>query len=555
MKIEESTDIIAQILYRSGVRHAVVSSGSRSLRMVRAVADNANIKVRMVVDERVAAFSAIGINDYTSRPVALICTSGSAMLNYSPAVAEAYYRGIPLIIITADRPTEVLDINDGQTIRQFHAIDSIVKVSIDIDATTRCSESDFDEINRVISIAMSPRKGPVHINLHLEEGNAFIPAESTGYNKAPATPDAIRWNDYLSASELSELSHKKILIFLGQMRPDRNLSKSVRQLARQDNIVVVADAVSNCSGGNIINDIESIVGKVKDYPEIFNPEIVITMGKTSPVSRRFKEWLRNIGDYRHWRINDRQEPEDTYYHLDKTIVAEDDMFLEYLTDNLPTNVETSYSQQWLNLRTEAQTIKKTLISNSPWSDISAIDTILGHLPEGYNIQCSNGMSIRYLSLTGTADHPLYCNRGVNGIDGSTSTALGFSSVADAPTLLITGDMSALYDISALYSGQLSPAFKMVIMANKGGEIFRMVPATRDYENREGMLCLIPDIRWENVARSVDMEYYEASNSEMLCHALPRFFSDNTAAAMLVINTPAGNSRAYSDIIKEIYNKL
>lgn len=553
MKIEESTDIIAQILYRSGVRHAVVSSGSRSLRMVRAVADNANIEVRMIVDERVAAFSAIGISDCTSRPVALICTSGSAMLNYSPAVAEAYYRGIPLIVITADRPADVIDINDGQTIRQFHALDNIAKASIDIDATTPCSEADFDEINRVISIAMSPRKGPVHINLHLEEGYGFIKDESTGYEKAAVTPDVIRRHEYLSASELSGLSRKKILIFLGQMHPDRDISKSVRQLAGHDNIVVVAEAVSNCSGGNIIDDIESIIGRVKDYPEIFNPEIVITLGKTSPVSRRFKEWLRNIGDYRHWRVNDRKEPEDTYYHLDKTIVAGDDMFLKYLTDNLPA-AEISYSQPWLNLKADAQTIKKTLISNSPWSDISAIDTILEHLPEGYNIQCSNGMSIRYLSLIGTAGHPLYCNRGVNGIDGSTSTALGFSSVAEAPTLLITGDMSALYDISALYSGQLSPAFKMVIMANKGGEIFRMVPATRDYENREEMLCHMPDIKWENVARSVDMEYYEASDNGILCRVLPRFFCDSTRASLLVINTPAGNSRIYSDIIKEIYNK-
>ena len=112
MKIKETTDIIAEMLYRAGVRQVIVSSGSRSLRMVRAVADNKGLTVRMVVDERVAAFMALGMGDSTRQPVALVCTSGTAMLNYAPAVAEAYYRGMPLIVITADRPIESIGINE-----------------------------------------------------------------------------------------------------------------------------------------------------------------------------------------------------------------------------------------------------------------------------------------------------------------------------------------------------------------------------------------------------------------------------------------------------------
>lgn len=555
MKMEESTDIIAEILYRSGVKHVVASSGSRSLRMVRAAADNTGFSMHMVVDERVAAFSALGISDCVSQPVALVCTSGSAMLNYAPAIAEAYYRGIPLIAITADRPIDVIDINDGQTIHQYHALDNIVKASVDIDATTPCTKEGFDIINRTISLSLSPRKGPVHINLHLEEGNDALTYKSIPYDGLPVAPAGLSMPDDTLSSHIKEIAYNKILVFLGQMPPDSNMDMIVEQLLACPNVVVIADIVSNCRAAGVITDIESIIGKIREESDRYRPQTVITLGKTSPVSRNLKEWLRSIDGYNHWRINDRQEPEDTYHHLERTIVADAPTFLKSLVDNMPKRDVPSYREIWLDLYDKAQAVKTSLMTSAQWSDITAVGMILEHLPENYNIQCSNGMSIRYMSLTGVKGHTLYCNRGVNGIDGSTSTALGFSSVAETPTLLVTGDMSAIYDISALFSGQLTPKFKMVILANDGGEIFRLTKATRDYERREQLLCNIPTIKWEDVAKSVDMDYFEASNKEELSKIIPSFFSMTGRASMLVVRTSPGNSETYRNIIKEIYNKI
>lgn len=555
MKFEESTDIIAKMLSEAGVRHVVASSGSRSLRMVRAAVDNGALNVRMVVDERVAAFSALGISDCLNEPVALICTSGSAMLNYGPAISEAYYRGIPLIAITADRPVDVIDINDGQTIHQNHALDNIVKASLDIDATKPCSKEALDAVKHVISAALSPRKGPVHINLHLEEGNEALTYESIDYEVVAEEPIVLNPEPTLSSMNGAEFSDKKILIFLGQMPFDRETADLAVKLSRKPNVVIVADIVSNCSGGDVITDIEPIAGRLKESPDTYAPDLLITLGKTSPISRRFKEWLRSLKGYSHWRVNDKAEPEDTYYHLDRTVVSDDKAFLEFLDNNIPDSNHSTYNKVWFELYRKASAVKAKLLVCAPWSDVAAINIVAERMPENYDIQCSNGMSIRYLSMIGINRHRLQANRGVNGIDGSTSTAIGYSTVSYTPTLFITGDMSAVYDISALYSGQLTPKFKMVIIANKGGEIFRMVKATRDYKNCEKMLCEIPEIKWDSVANSVGMHYYEASDASQLEQQLPLFFAETDKASLLVINTPAGNSETYRNIIKETDKEL
>lgn len=555
MKFEESTDIIAKILYDSGVRHVIASSGSRSLRMVRSVASHPQLNVRMIVDERVAAFSAIGISDCTAQPTALICTSGTAMLNYAPAIAEAYYRGIPMIIITADRPIDIIDINDGQTIHQFHALDNIVKKSIDIDATRPCCKNDFDKIIDTISFALSPRKGPIHINLHLEEGNDAMDYQCIDYEIELSRLHKPNLIPCPSSFPKSEFALKKTLIFLGQMPFDSEMISLVEHVAVLPNIVVVADVVSNCNTPNVITDIESLTDHIKAHPDIFNPELVITLGKTSPVSRRFKEWLRSIGGYVHWRVNDKPEPENTYFHLERTIIADEKTFLKHIVDNADRTDVDTFNRSWMALNRRADAIKTNLLAEAPWSDIAAINMIIKQIPGNYTIQCSNGMSIRYLSLTGANRHRLYCNRGVNGIDGSTSTAIGYSSVSDTPTLLISGDMSALYDISALYSGQLSPNFKMIVIANEGGEIFRLTQATRSYEKREEMLCNIPDIKWKDVASSVNMDYFEAQSKEELESILNSFFVKNDRSTLLIIKTPMGNSNIYRNIIKEINKRL
>lgn len=556
MKMVESTDIIAGILENAGIRHVVVSSGSRSLRMVRAVTDNLSFDIHMIIDERVAAFFALGICESTGQPAAIICTSGSAMLNYGPAVAEAYYRGIPLIVVTADRQKDMIDINDGQTIHQSGALANIVKHSVDIDATKPCSKDDFDDIAGCVSLALSPRKGPVHINLHLEEGNDAMTFQSIEYDCRQITGSGYPAETELHSLPFDDISGKRLLFFLGQMQPDDEFDRYVEKLSERPNVVVIADIVSNCRAKGIITDVESVIGKVKEDTATFAPDIVITLGKTAPVSRRFKEWLRDIDGYQHWRVNDKAEEEDTYFHLCRTIVTDEKTFLKQIMLNIkPSGGHVSYRTSWLELFEKCQPLKRGLIACAPWSDIYAIGKIMECIPEHYVIQSSNGLTIRYLAMTGAGNHLLFCNRGVNGIDGSTSTAIGYAAVSNLPTLLISGDMSAIYDISALFSGHIPPQFRMIIMANGGGEIFRYIKATRYYGLREEMLCNVPMVGWENVARAVGLDYLEANDAMQLHRALKSFFSDTGRAVIMTIKTPAGNSEIYEGIINEINSVL
>lgn len=582
MKMTESTDNIANILMAAGVREVVVSSGSRSLRMVRAVIDNGSLNVRMIVDERVAAFFALGISEATNRPVVLVCTSGTAMLNYAPAIAEAFYRGIPLIVITADRPKEMIDINDGQTIHQFHALDNIVKMSIDIDATKECSIEDYNALTKAIIEGLSPRKGPIHINLHLQEGGAIhdipvrdfkpgtdiisngvknaLPYDLISYSRSCASEKQLLTpEDWSAVMHNAPLSEKKILLFVGQRSYEEKFDEYINRLSKHDNVVIVTDFVGNCDTDGVVANVEPLMGTIRKQPLMFKPDIFISFGKTSPISRSFKEWLRETGDYQHWRVNDTDKDEDTYYHLKYTIVSDDVAFLDWLLMSIEYDMiknDTSertghYRDIWF---TEYHRVVKSvnrLLEEAPWSDIYAINVVLKALPEEYDIQCSNGMSIRYLSLVNPSGRNVYCNRGVNGIDGSTSTALGYASVNNNSTLLITGDMSAVYDISALFSGQLTPDFKMIVIANGGGEIFRLTKATRDYEKRESMLCALPSIDWFQVAGAVGMEYFEANDAKELSGILPRFFKKGDKASLLIVNTPAGNSIAYREIIKQV----
>lgn len=559
MENMEATDIIAKILETRGVKDAVVSSGSRCLRMVRAVDDNPAIAVRMVVDERVAAFMALGISDATQRPVALVCTSGSAMLNYAPAIAEAYYRGVPLIVITADRPPEMLEINDGQTILQFHALDNIVKESVDVDATKWCDNNIFDGICRTVDKALKPRKGPVHINLHLHEGLAPLelpPAEQEysiphfEENEDGEEDANVEVNVNIEASLVRE---NKVMIFIGQRYYDGKFDKMIESLAGIPNIVVFADRVSNCKARNVLTDLDMLMRELPLHNDggRYCPDLLITFGKTSPLSRRFKEWLRKSKDCRHWSVTDKATPEDTYNHLEHTILVDDDTFMEWMLDKVSSSCSNRYKRDWMSLNSEVVKKKKAVLDNLPWCDVAAVNTIVNAVPHRCAVISSNGMSIRNITACiSYQPERFFCNRGVNGIDGSTSTALGYSVASEEMTVLISGDMSAIYDISALYSGYLNPRFKMIVIANGGGEIFRAIKATSGYEARERLLCHTPQIQWRYVAKSVGMEYHEASGKDELEEILPSFFKLGNRAGLLVVNTPADNSGTLEMALKE-----
>ncbi len=269
---KEVCNILVDVLLKHGVKRAVVSPGSRNAPLLVALSREDGIEKTIIVDERSAAFAALGMAQQTGEPVAIVCTSGTALLNYAPAVAEAYYQKLPLIVVSADRPKEWIDQDDSQTIRQFEALSQFVKRSYDLPA--RCG----DDVarwyaDRIINDAMmeatSGRCAPVHINIQLDEplsGSSEWSRQSRGIELISPSAD-------LSESDMSrlvELSRgSRILVIAGFMRPDEKCQKALGRLSEMPNVAVLTETISNMRSPRFISAIDRTILLWKKQKSMF----------------------------------------------------------------------------------------------------------------------------------------------------------------------------------------------------------------------------------------------------------------------------------------------
>lgn len=546
--------MIASLLAQHGVTDAVVSPGTRNAPLLVALDTHPGIESRMVVDERSAAFIALGMSIASGyRPVAIACTSGTAPLNYAPAVAEAYYRNCPLIVITADRPAQWIDQDDSQTIRQPGIYANYIKGTFDITTETDDPENLWHAnrmINDAINLAVSEPAGPVHINVRLDdplgavdyfEGidpfgddsrvvERFIP-------EVPAIP--------LSPVYFQEIAMRlappvKVLVLCGFMKP-WGIEHLLGDLSRRPNVVVMQEAQSNLHGcGNFITGIDAtlLTTTAKERVE-HAPDIVITLGG-SLTSRMVKSWLRKLPNMKHWSIGSHCSAPDTFRHLALDIPYNPWGVLSVLLPLIPkrNNSElTSFKEFWLSKSVEGMKAAKEYAVQAPWSDFKAMSMVMSHIPHGWNLHFSNGTVVRYAQLFDYSDaSTIECNRGVSGIDGCTSTAIGSAQVNEQPTMLITGDMCMLYDIGALACNFIPSTFKIVVLNNGGGGIFRFIKTTRSLDALERHFAGPINLPLAKLATAFGFKYYRADNESDLSVALKRLVSTSATPAILEIVT-------------------
>lgn len=548
----EITSRISRLLPVYGITNVIGCPGSRDMPLLTAFNRNNRLKLDMVIDERSAAFSALGISEVTGRPVAIVCTSGSALLNFAPAVAEAYYKGIPLLVISADRPPEWIDQNDGQTMRQNGALGNIVKCSLTISDNSGTANCDR-LLNEALQSLTYSGAGPVHLNIHLSEPLLPCPAEriSGDGRKISLTARGDSLPDREIKAMWDTLSDKKVAIFIGSMPPDHGLNKALNKLAEFDNFIIIGDNVSNIHGKDFIYGIDNILSFAPSgLPGTLRPDILITAG-CSPISRKFKEAIRGMPEISHWDVVHGFRLQDTYRHLERVIVSNPVQFFSQLSSarRQPTKMA-KFKAEWMSLKrySAAETIR--FIKSAPWSDIKAFSLIYERIPHKWNVQCSNGMSIRYMNMFDCSVFNRFsCNRGINGIDGSTSTAVGASNSSTGITLLLSGDMSAYYDIAGLMSPLMNNRFKMVVMDNSGGDIFRCIKATSDIPERESLLVCQTKFPGERLASAAGMKYLSATDEQSLMTSMSTLIEENEKPVLLVIKTPGEiNSKVYSDYI-------
>lgn len=542
---------MVELLIIHGVQEAVISPGSRCTPLVIALSRCRSIKTTVVIDERSAAFIALGKASESDAPVVLVCTSGTAVLNYAPAVAEAFYRHLPLFVISADRPMEWIDQDDSQTLRQFEALDKFVKRNYDLDD---CCNSDQRQwyANRIINDALlmcsAPQPGPVHLNMQFDNPlNQTCCFRETRWTSRSITAHIPCQN--LAPEEIAELAQeisesRGVLIVGGFHNPDKTLCRSLESISRLcPNTVVMCETISNMPSDMFIHDIDATLSILTpERLKQMSPDIVITFGGAI-VSRMIKKFIREAGECRHWHIGETDITVDCFLHLRRHIrMSAAGLFSQLavaLKESRASAMTSDYAASWQRIAEESRQLHAAFIESAPWTTLTACHYIFNNIPSGWALQLSNGTAIRYAQLF--PSHQVTrsdCNRGVSGIDGCTSTAIGASTMTDTSTLLVTGDMSAMYDMGAFAAPCITPKFKIIVLCNGGGEIFKFIESTRMLDETERFMA-VSDRSYpvDKIAETFGFRIFKATSPDELEPVFKAFCNETESPAMLCVYTP------------------
>ncbi len=516
-----------------GITNIVISPGSRNAPLTIGFVNNPNFKCFSIVDERCAAFFAMGIAQQTKKPVAIICTSGSALLNYYPAIAEAFYSEIPLIVISADRPTEKIDIGDGQTIRQRNVFENHSLYNANLSEETS-DENDL-EIAQAISISKE-RKGPVHINVPFEE-----PLYQTTEVLAVAVPNisfepSIQLQFDFEKEKTLWPEFKKKLILVGVNEPNTISEEILVKFANNPSIVVMTESTSNLHNANFVGNIDRIITPFSEDDFLnFQPDLLVTFGGMV-VSKRIKQFLRKYKPQNHWHI-DKIRAYDTFGALSKHIIQKPSVFFEAVLPE-KASTESDYRDKMLLIKRHRKEKHQDYLEEIPFSDFKAFELVLDSLPLNCQLQISNSSAIRYAQLFDIEPTiEVFSNRGTSGIDGSTSTAIGAAFAQEKQMVLITGDISFLYDSNALWNKYIPSNFKIIIVNNGGGGIFRILPGHQETQVFNEFFETSHSLTAEHLAEMYGFSYFSVSDKETLEEEIPKFYQNNEKPAILEIFTP------------------
>ncbi len=547
-----------------GLQDIVISPGSRNAPLTIGFTEDDYFNCYSIVDERCAAFFALGIAQQLQRPVAVLCTSGSALLNYYPAVAEAFYSNIPLVVISADRPFYKIDVGDGQTIRQDHVFERHIGYSANLKqdvshATSEVKEfaphsigADVNaqqitiqayndaELNKALNLAIA-EKLPVHINVPIEEP---LYGKVQQASVKPYVDEIVEKNDNVGDLETFLVqwnSAKRKMVLVGVNHPNSVEQRYLDQLAEDPSVIVFTETTSNIHHPNFFPSIDSIIAPIEKSEskallfEALQPEILLTFGGLV-VSKKVKAFLRKYKPEHHWHI-DEQKAYDTFFALSHHFKSHLNSFLDQFLRSVQ-NIESEYFNFWNGIRFGYEAKRKEYMQRIPFSDFTAFKQIFKRIPNHVQLQIANSSAIRYAQLFNVKPSiEVFCNRGTSGIDGSVSTAIGASVVTDKQTVLITGDLSFFYDSNALWNNYVKPDFRIILINNDGGGIFRILPGQEETSNFETYFETTHELSAAHLCKMHGMEYSCVSDENSLKNELGNFFAGSTVSKLLEIRTP------------------
>ena len=526
---------IIEICLAKGITTIIISPGSRNAPLTIGFVNNPAFKCYSIADERCAAFFGLGIAQQTKQAVALVCTSGSALLNYYPAFAEAFYSQIPLIVISADRPQSKIDIGDGQTIRQENVFENHSLYNANLQESV--SKENDVEINRAIDTSLH-KKGPVHINAPFEEplyetiSELSIDALVNNFANFIPVPAIDDLSEY---AEIWNNSTRK-MVLVGVNEPNAISDATLKNLADDESVVVMTETTSNLHHPTFINNIDAIITPfTTDDFENYRPEILVTFGGMI-VSKRIKAFLRKYKPKHHWHI-DTLRAYDTFSALTKHFELNPNNFFEAF---LPLTIaaKSDYFVKIDEIKKLREVKHEIYLDKIPFSDFVVFEKVIKSLPRNSQLQISNSSAIRYAQLIDIDPSiEVYCNRGTSGIDGSTSTAIGAAVAKAKPTVFITGDISFLYDSNALWNKYTPKNFKIILVNNGGGGIFRILPGHEETAVFNTFFETSHCLTAENLAKMYGFDYSIASDKMSLDISLRTMYAQNEKPSILEVFTP------------------
>lgn len=539
---KENVNILTALLVAHGVKHAVVCPGSRNAPIVHNLNECPNITCHPVTDERSAGFYALGMAQIIRHPVAVCVTSGTALLNLLPAVAEAYYQHVPLVVISADRPSMWIDQQDGQTLPQLDALGRFVSKAVSLPEPSTDDERWY--CNRLVNEALlcCQRYGgsPVHLNVPISEPlfTFNVPALPTErvIRQVAATTDVGHCQPLLTDVQ----SAHRPMIVVGQLS-NKEAQRMALQLCELSTDVVV---VYECLGMACHEDaprypcppherlspqhIDKVLARMQQV-EQYQPDVVVYLGGTL-VSKRLKAFLRQSPAAKTWIVNEQGAIYDTFQNLTGVIEGAPHDVLEVILryvrgerEKQRQPFESGFRSRWAALIHQVQAQNERFHPlYSSWLAVKRFFETASNKGR-FILHAANSMSVRLVNHF--ASDYVFCNRGVNGIDGSLSTAAGCSLVTTQNVYCVIGDLSFFYDQNALWHS-LRGNLRVLLLNNGGGVIFQSLPGLKESAAQQTLISAQHHTSACGICQQNNVAYLSAHDEKELENNMNRFVNDN-----------------------------
>ena len=522
---------LAALLEAYGITKVVLCPGSRNVPIAHTLSNHPAFTCYAMTDERSAGYFALGLALNSGKPVAVCCTSGTALLNLHPAVAEAFYQKVPLIVISADRPAAWIGQMDGQTLPQPDVFRTLVKKSVNLPEI----HTDEDEwfCNRLINEALLETnhhgKGPVHINVPVSEPlfgftTAALPGVRVITRYQGLNIYDRDYNDLIDRMN----KYRKRMIVVGQMNLIYLFEKRYTKLLYK-HFAWLTEHIGNQTvpGIPVKNFDTALYAMPEEQMNRMAPDLLITYGGHI-VSKRLKKFLRQHPPKEHWHVSPDGEVTDLYCSLTTVIEMDPFEFLEKIAGLLE-NHTPEYPRIWEDY------CKAVSEPEFAYSEMAAVGALIKSLPEKSVLHLANSSVVRYAQLYAISPTiEVCCNRGTSGIEGSLSTAVGYAATSDKLNFAAIGDLSFFYDMNALWNVNVGSNLRILLLNNGGGEIFHTLPGLEMSEASHKFITAVHKTSAKGWAEERGFLYLRAENDGQLAETMQTFTCPETVERPILL---------------------